>query len=113
MRIRNVLEEYEAMLEPLPASPYQSARGKAEWKTYGDGTRQCKVKASGLKLPDGATLELFVDDRRIAKVTVLNGMAQFRRETERGEVVPSVKPDQILQVQYVGQVVLAGQFYEE
>jgi hypothetical protein len=113
MRIRNVLQEYEAMLEPVPASPYPGARGKAEWKVYGDGTRQCKVKVSGLDLPDGSKLELVVDDRQIAAVAVQNGMARYRRETERGEAVPYVESNQVLQVIYAGNVILEGKFYSE
>jgi hypothetical protein len=113
MRIRKVLQEYETMLEPVPAGPYPKARGKAEWKVYGDGTRQCKVKVSRLNLPDGCELELVVQNRRIARVQVQNGMARYRRETERGEAVPFVESNQVLQVIYAGNVILEGKFYSE
>jgi hypothetical protein len=113
MRIRSVIQEYETILKPVPASPYPSAHGKAEWKLYGDGTRQCKVKVSGLRLMDGRKLELFVENRRIGAIAVQNGMARYRLETERGEPVPSVKVDEVLQVLYAGNVILEGRFYSE
>jgi hypothetical protein len=113
MRIRNVVQEYEVRLEPLPAGPNSKARGKGEWKVYSDGTRQCKVSLSRLNLPNGAALELAVDGRRIAQLTVQGGMARFRRETEKGEGVPRVELDQVLQVMSSGQVILEGRFYEE
>lgn len=113
MRIRNVLQEYEARLTPSPDSRYPAARGKAEWKVYGDGTRQCKVSISKLDLPDGVVLELVVDQRRMTQLTVQRGTARYRRETERGEGVPEVKLDQVLQVVHAGQVILEGRFYSE
>jgi hypothetical protein len=58
VRSRNVLQEYEARLEPSAVGRCPTARGKAEWKVYGDGTRQCKGSVSKLNLPEGAVLEL-------------------------------------------------------
>ena len=91
MRMRPVRQEHEAQREPAPASPCPTARGKAEWKVYGDGTRQGKVTVAKLSLPDGAILDLVVDDQRITQLIVQRGMARFRRETVRGEDVPGVE----------------------
>jgi hypothetical protein len=113
VRIRSVLEEYEAKLEPPPTSPYPEARGKAEWKVYSNGTRQAKASASRLDLPDGAVVELVTANRRIASLTVEGGMARYRRESERGEDAPLVEVGQVLEVVYGGQVILAGRFYAE
>lgn len=113
MRIRSVLQEYEVKLEPPPASPCPSARGKAEWKIYGDGTRQCKLSVSNLDLPDGAVLELLVDDRRITQLILEHGTARYRRETERGEDVLVVELGQLLQVAHAGRTILVGHFYAE
>jgi hypothetical protein len=113
LRIRNVHQEYEAKLEPTATSPYPAARGKAEWKVYGDGTRQAKVQVSRLDMPDGTVLELLVENRRIALLTIQGGMARYKREAERGEGVPPVELDQVLQVIHHGQVILAGRFYAE
>lgn len=113
MRIRNVIEEYEAKLEPTLTSPYPAAQGKAEWKVYSNGTRQGKVSVSKLGLADGAVLELVIENRQIAQLTVQRGTTRYRRETERGESVPLVELGQVLEVSYVGQVILAGKFYAE
>lgn len=113
MRIRNVLQEYEAKLEPPPASPFPTSRGKAEWKVYENGTRQCKVSISQLNLPDGTMLELVLENQRIAKLTVQNSIARYKQESESGQVVTVVGLDQILQVMYDSQVILEGRFYSE
>ncbi len=113
MRIRNVSQEYEAKLEPSPTGLRAAARGKAEWKRYADGSRQCKLSASNLDLPDGATLGLLVDNRSIAQLTVQHGTVRYRMETERGESVPVVELGQVLRVVYLGQIILEGQFYAE
>lgn len=113
MRIRNVLQEYEAKLESSPASPFSMSRGKAEWKVYENGTCQCKVSLSKLDLPDGAILELVLENQRIAKLTVQNGIARYKQESELGQIVPVVRLDQTLQVMYDGKVIVAGRFYSE
>jgi hypothetical protein len=116
VRIRNVVQELEAMLEPTPAglALQARARGKAEWKVYKDGTRQGKVSLSGLNLADGTLLELAVDGRRITQLVVQRGAARYRRESERGEGVPVVEENQMLQV-FInsGQVILEGRFVPE
>jgi len=116
VRIRNVLQEYEAQLKPTPAgasTPAHKAHGKAEWKAYGDGTRRCKVWISRLNLPEGAVLELAVNGQPMDRMVVRQGAARYKRESERGEVVPVVELNQVLQVCYVGQVILEGEFYLE
>lgn len=116
MRIRNVLQEYEAKLRSVQgaaSAAADSAVGKAEWKVYADGTRQCKVRVSGLSLSDGAVLQLAVSGQPIAEMLVRGGRARYRRESERGEAVPSVELNHVLQVSYAGFVILEGSFYLE
>jgi hypothetical protein len=91
----------------------ESGHGKGEWKAYADGTRRCKVWVSGLNLADGAVLQLAVSGQQIAEVLVSGGKARYRRESERGEAVPTVELNQVLQVSYAGSVILEGSFYME
>jgi hypothetical protein len=112
MRIRSVREEYEVKLRGLTAEA-ASARGKGEWKNYEDGSRQCKVSIHDLKLPEAAQLQLTVNGRIIAELSVEKGSARFRRETERGEFVPHVRANDVLQVTWEGQAMLEGTFYAE
>ena len=114
MRIRSVLREYEAQLKPTEsaAAAAGSARGKAEWKVYRNGTRQCKVWISGLSLSHGAVLQLAVSGHPFAELLLRGGRARYRRESERGELVPEVEPKQMLQVFYAGQI-MEGEFYSE
>ena len=115
MRIRNVLQEYEAQLKPTPiaAATAGSASGKGEWKVYGNGTWQCKVWITGLNLSDGAVLQLAVSGHQFAELLLSGGRARYRRESDRGEAVPEVEPKQLLQASYAGQVILEGEFYSE
>lgn len=113
MRIRSVLQEFEAKLEPTSVLHGAGLRGKAEWKLYADGTRRGKVSLSRLDLADGTVLDLLVDGCRIAELVVEGNLARYRRESERGELVPSVGVDQVVQVLHAGQVILEGRFYAE
>jgi hypothetical protein len=115
MRIRSVLQEYEAQLKPtqFAAPAADSASGKGEWKVYGNGARQCKVSITGLNLSDGVVLQLAVSGQQFAELLLSAGRARYRRESERGEAVPEVEPKQILQASYAGQVILEGEFYSE
>lgn len=115
MRIRSVVEEYEAILRPKRTEllGISSARGKGEWKVYEGGSRQCKVSINHLKLPEGTQLQLTVNGRVIATLIVERGSARFRRETEKGELVPHVRANEILQVLLDGKAILEGSFYSE
>lgn len=113
MRIRNVLQEFEVKLEPISGSSFQNARGKGEWKTYEGGMRQCKVSVSKLNLPDGTILELILENQRIAKLTIENGIARYKQESELGQIVPNVSVGQTLHVIYQETVILQGKFYKE
>lgn len=115
-RTRNVQQEYEAQLQPTQIgadATARAARGKGEWKVYADGTRQCKVRISGLKLSDGAVLQLGVSGAQFAEIMVQQGKARYKRQSERGEAVSDVAPKELLQVSYAGQIILEGEFYAE
>jgi hypothetical protein len=112
MRIRSVIEEFEVKLQASIAEA-STARGKGEWKVYEDGSRQCKVSVNNLKLPEGTQLQLTVNGRVITTLTVERGNARFRRETEKGELVPHVRANEILQILLDGKVILEGSFYAE
>lgn len=115
MRIRSVVEEFEVKLRPTTAgvSSTTSARGKGEWKLYGDGSRQCKVSIHYLRLPDATQLQLTVNGRMIGEMILERGSAGFRRETEKGELVPHVRANEVLQVLLNSNVILEGSFYTE
>ena len=115
MRIRSVLEEYEAQLQPteFAGTGANSARGKGEWKVYGNGARRCKVWITGLNLSHGSVVQLSVSGRPVAELLISGGRARYQRASERGEAVPEVEAKQVLQVSYAGRPLLAGEFYSE
>lgn len=115
MRIRSVREELEVKLRPTVAGTplAASARGKGEWKVYGDSSRQCKLSVTNLNLPDGTELQVELSGRLVADMIVDRGTARFRRESERGEIVPSVQANEVLQILLHGKAILEGSFYHE
>ena len=105
-------QELEATLAPPAAGP-AAARGKAEWKVYADGTRQGRVSASGLDLPDGAVVEIGIGERMIGTTAVEGGRVRYRRESGEAEVVPEVAVGEVLRLRHTGRVLLEGAFYAE
>lgn len=112
MRFRSVIEEFEVKLQASTAEA-SAARGKGEWKVYEDGSRQCKVSVNNLKLPEGTQLQVTVNGRVITTLTVERGSARFRRETEKGELVPHVRANEVLRVLLEDRAILEGSFYAE
>ncbi len=110
-RIRNVLQEFEAHLQPVP--PESKTRGKSEWKKYTDQSQRLKVKTSGLNLPEGTPLEIMIDGQKIGEMTLQGKLARFERDSEKGEYVPQVEADQVLQVLFRGEVIAQGKYYAE
>jgi hypothetical protein len=54
-----------------------------------------------------------VNGQPIGEMAVQRGAARYKRESERGEHVPVVDLNQVLQVSYNGQAILEGRFYPE
>lgn len=113
MRIRNVKKELEAHLSPPPNGTDPSARGKAEWKEYQDGSRRIKISITGVGQDDGTLMDVVMDGRLIDQIPLERGKARFRRESERGEQVPTPAAGQLLQIGCVGRILLEGSFVEE
>jgi hypothetical protein len=113
MRIRNVLEEFEARLFPTAASPSAKAEGKGEWKVYSGGERQCKVKVLNLNLANGMVLHIAIDGETVGEMVVEGNNARFKRESDQSEHVPMVSAGQVLQVLHDEHVILQGNFYSE
>ena len=103
MRIRKVLKEFEAHLQP--AQPGGTTQVKSEWKHYGDGTYRFKISVRNIPLPDNNRIDVVLDETRIAELTVLNNKARIDTEDNISIGLPNVKS---------GESVLAeGQYIEE
>jgi hypothetical protein len=112
-RARRVLQEFETHLALVDKTVGRNARGKSEWKRYGDESRRLKISLHGLEMADGTVLELTVEGRKIGDMVVQQGRARFERESEKGEFVPSVGAGNLLQVLLKGTVIAEGAYVAE
>lgn len=111
-RVRSVLQEFEAQIRAT-GREHPKARGKSEWKRYGDQSERLKITAFGVDLPDGTPLEITVDGLTIGEMVLRGKDARYERESEKGEHVPRVEKGQVIEIKVRGQVILAGQYYAE
>ncbi len=109
MRIRTVLQEFEAHFHP--AQPGSNVRGKSEWKHYGDGTYRFKISLRDIPLADGSQIDLWRDGSWLMKLSVQNNKAKLDLENDSGSGIPSIKAGQVVQVKS-GETVLAEGKYE-
>jgi len=107
---RKIEEQFEARLSP-PAGGPGDARGKIERTRFGDGVEELEVKAKGLELPDGETVELVVDGEVLLEIEVERGKAKTEFDTDSGRAVPVVSADQAVRIRHDGRTLLAGSFY--
>jgi hypothetical protein len=112
MRIRQVLEEFEAHLHAVPPGA-GGMTGKSEWKQYGNGTFRFKVSLRNIALPDNSQIELVLDDLQVRQLTVSGGKAKLDLESQIQVEIPGVKAGQRLQVRFGNTVLAEGIYVEE
>ena len=110
MRIRNVLKEFEAHLEPTHVNG--KIIGKSEWKQYGDGTYRFKISIRNIELPDDSRIDVLLDDAKVMQLTVQGSKAKADLESHIQVGIPRVQGGQMLQLKF-GEVVLAEGIYKE
>ena len=110
MAIRRVLEELEARLEPAPQAA-SHAKGKLEFKRYGDGRQRMKIKCKGLDLPEGAELQLVSGDAVIAVLEARNGRAEIDEERDGSEETPALAAGGGVSLCHQGVPLLSGRLY--
>ena len=93
MRIRNVIKEYEAHLQP--AQPSRAIQGKSEWKQYGDGTYRFKISVRNITLPDHSKVHVFVDKHHITTLHVMNATAKLDTQDNLSIGLPSIRAEQV------------------
>ena len=111
MRIRNVLKEYEAHLQPT--QPDGAIQGKSEWKQYGDGTYRFKISIRNIPLPDNSRIDVILDETHIATLRVINKKAKLDTEDSISIGIPNVKAGQVVRIKAGESVLAEGQYIEE
>jgi hypothetical protein len=109
MRIRTVLQEFEARFHPV--QPGSSVRGKSEWKQYGNGIYRFKISIRDIPVADGSQVDLWRDGSWMMRLTVQTNKAKIDLENDSGLGIPAIKAGQVLQIRS-GKVVLAEGKYE-
>src|SRR5688572_3681532 len=111
MRIRNVLQEFEAHLHPV--QPGTNTQGKSEWKHYADGTFRIRISIRNIPLPERRVIDLILEGRRIAQIQVQSSKAKIDVENRTGQGIPTVRAGQILQIRSWETVLAEGLYKEE
>ena len=109
MRLRTVLQEFEAHFHPV--QPGSNVRGKSEWKHYGDGTYRFKISIRDIPLPDRSDIDLWRGGQWMMRLSVQNNKARVDIENDSGSGIPAIKARQVLQIKS-GDTVLAEGKYE-
>jgi|SRR5687767_15304538 len=111
MRIRTVLQEFEAHFQPV--QPGSNVRGKSEWKHYGDGTYRFKISLRDIPVEDGSQIDLWRDGSWLMKLSVQNNKAKLDLENDSGSGIPSIKAGQVVQVKSGETVLAEGKYKSE
>ena len=111
MLIRRIVEDYEAKLAPPTDDPAVStARGKAEWERFANGDHEFDVRVRGIALPDGASLDVLLDDRLVGHLALVRGRGRLTLSSRDGAAVPAARTGQTLRVVHRAVTVLVGTF---
>ena len=104
--------QLEAQLKSVKKTGFFSAgpSGKMEATWYTDGER-LEVKARGLKLPDGSTLDVYADEDQIASLTIEAGRGKIDNEAE--SLLPPLEVGQTVEIRYQDEALLRGQLYRD
>ena len=108
MRLRTVLQEFEAHFHPVQSG--SNVRGKSEWKQYGDGTCRFKISLRDLSLPDNSEIDLWRGGQWIMRLPVKNNSAKVDIESDNSFNIPAIKAGQVLQIKS-GETILAEGIY--
>ena len=111
MRIRNVLQEFEAHLHPV--QPGTSTHGKSEWKHYADGTSRIRISIRSIPLPNKSVIDLVLDGTRIAQLQVQSNKEKIDLENITGQGIPTVRAGQTLQIRSKETVLAEGLYKAE
>lgn len=102
---RRELEDLEARL--LPPSEGGSGHGHFERERYGDGEAELEVWVRGIELADGTSLEVSVDDRPVATLSLRSGRARHEIRAPHDEVPPAAAGETV-RVRHGTRVALEG-----
>lgn len=111
MSIRRVLHELEAKLSPAGPGPAASAKGKLEYKRYGDDRQRMKIKCRGLDLPEGTELELRAGATLVAVLEMRNGRADLDEERPASADAPPLAKGDRITLCHAGDTLLSGTLY--
>ena len=104
--------QLEAQLKAVkPAGFFSSGpKGKMEATWYTDGER-LEVRVRSLKLPDCSTLDVCVDDAKIASITTEAGRGEI--DTEGESILPALEKGQTVEIRYQDEALLRGELYRD
>jgi len=111
LKVRNVLEEFEAHLRPV-GTRNDRARGKSERKCYSNGEERLRIIARGLALPGRTMVDVRINGRFWSAEHVTAGRISIDCSS-RFYRIPAVAAGDRLELVSSGIVLLEGVFESE
>lgn len=113
-KVKTIVEDYEAKLEPTNANSYAtSGGGKIERELYGDGNAELDLKFRATQIPNGSTVSLVINSQKIGDIQTYKGGGFFKIETITGATVPQVRVGDRVEVVFENEPILSGVFYKD
>lgn len=86
-------------------------KGEAEFVVFSDGQRKFEATISNVNLPDGTTLNVFVDQTKVGTITVMGLLGELKLETKDGQTVPEINSrTRVVFSDLGGLTIVAGSF---
>jgi hypothetical protein len=114
LKVRRIVEDYEARLTPpVPERSGSGASAKAEHERFADGVERFKVRIRKLALREGTSLDILLGDAKVGSTVLENGSALFVIESGDGRSVPRVAEGDRIAVVRGDVTLLAGVFVRD
>ncbi len=111
MKIRRIIEDYEAKLTPADVTRVgRQAKGKAEWEAYSNGEEEFSLRLRNIELEDGTMLDVYLSGRHIGRITIDRSHGEMKIESGNGRAVPRAQDADKILVALQGSELLVGIF---
>ena len=109
MAWKRKIAEIEAHLYRVPAPRFfRFPKGEAEFKEFDDGERRLELVFYGIKAPDGQEARMLLNGEPVLTASLRRGRARLDLTTAKGDEVPRMQVDDVVEIDCGSGVVLRG-----